>query len=471
MKTRYDLCFLFLISILFQSLPLYANTPNTIPHTIIKKVPLKLSVTPDTSICSGDSMELKAEASNAAGKVTYRWDQDLGEGNIQQVSPEKPTIFTVEARDEEGNTAIASIEVTVFERPIPNLSGEQLICPGINAQLDAGNFTAYQWSTGAKTRTIEITDDGDFSVSVQDENGCWGEAAFFIKERAFKNPKITGELGFCPGLTAKLDAGEFASYQWSTGDKTRTIEVGDDGFYSVTVQDENGCISYAKEKIIEYEPTFPIIKGDTFFCPGSTTQLNARGHFDFYAWSTGETTPVIHVGKEGVYRINVESEDGCLSENTISITELAPPKPLISGPSRLCVGAATTLKTGLFSQYLWSTGDTTQNIEINKSGTYSLTVTDEQGCSGETSLQIETIVPKITSIDAGPDQKIRPGEIIKLSTGKASKYLWAPAASLSCTDCRKPEATPLQTTTYYLTVWDKNGCSAQDSVTVTVLKE
>lgn len=447
-------------------------TASTNPNPVgQKEEPIRLSVTQDTRICRGDSLELTVKASRAQGAVAFQWDQALGAGAVHKVSPTESTTYTVEAADEAGATATASVTVTVLEPPQPVITGDAYICPGVSAQLDAGEFSAYRWNTNATTRSIEVTDDGDFSVRVQDENGCWGEAAVQIKERPFKYPQIKGELGFCPGLTAKLDAGEFAAYQWSTGDKTRYIEVWDDGFYSVTVQDEFGCVSHAREEVLEYEPATPKIRGDLFFCPGSTTELNARGHFDFYAWSTGETTPKIEVGKAGVYRINVESEDGCLGENSVTIVELEAPKPQIEGPNRICPNETAILDAGSYRAYQWSTGDTLQTIEIGEAGVYQVTVTDNNGCTGATTLTVDRINPKLTAIDAGPDQEIRRGESVKLSAGRADRYQWEPAASLSCSDCRRPTATPLETTTYRLTAWGENGCPVEDRVTVRVLEE
>ena len=84
----------------------------------------------------------------------------------------------------------------------------------------------------------------------------------------------------------------FASYLWSTGETTRTINIHDAGNYSATVTDSNGCEGNDQITITETTPPQPDIAGVTEICHGASTTLEA-GSFDSYLWSTGETTQTI----------------------------------------------------------------------------------------------------------------------------------------------------------------------------------
>lgn len=73
------------------------------------------------------------------------------------------------------------------------------------------------------------------------------------------------------------------------------------------------------------------------------------------------------------------------------------------------------------------------------------------------------------SVNAGSDQSMIQGSSVQLvSTEQGNSYSWKPSAGLSCTACKEPLASPLQTTIYYLTITNWKGCSATDSVTVFV---
>jgi gliding motility-associated-like protein len=70
--------------------------------------------------------------------------------------------------------------------------------------------------------------------------------------------------------------------------------------------------------------------------------------------------------------------------------------------------------------------------------------------------------------DAGPDLTIKAGGQIALQSNASGNIQWSPSAGLSCADCAIPTANPLQSTTYYLTVSDADGCTISDSVFIKV---
>ena len=71
-------------------------------------------------------------------------------------------------------------------------------------------------------------------------------------------------------------------------------------------------------------------------------------------------------------------------------------------------------------------------------------------------------------MNAGDDTTIFVGSSVELSGSGGPSYLWSPSTGLSCTTCQNPSASPTETTTYYLSVTDANGCTATDSITIFV---
>jgi len=117
-----------------------------------------------------------------------------------------------------------------------------------------------------------------------------------------------------------LDAGiGYYSYSWSNGSTGQWVIADKPDTYWVTVTNSLGCSGSDTINVIER--VLPDIGLDDvgYFCIGSELILDAFGQYDQYLWSTGETTPQIHVREEGIYWVNVTTQEGCKNADTISI--------------------------------------------------------------------------------------------------------------------------------------------------------
>ena len=102
---------------------------------------------------------------------------------------------------------------------------------------------------------------------------------------------------------------------------------------------------------------------------------------------------------------------------------------------------------------------------------YNFTLTDVNGCTQTRSANIISV--NTATVIAAADITITKGTWVSLNAYifglTPYSYIWTPSASLSCSTCFSPVASPTTTTTYILTVTDANGCKASDSVVVTVV--
>jgi hypothetical protein len=144
----------------------------------------------------------------------------------------------------------------------------------------------------------------------------------------------------------------------------------------------------------------------------------------------------------------------------------------------VCEGVTVTLTEdgGDAVSWLWSTAETTQSIDVTVSDTYSVTITDANGC--ENTCQKEVTVNPSPVADAGPDRTIDYGGSVQIggsptATGGTPPYTysWTPTTSLSNPTIANPIAAPTSTTTYTVLVTDDNGCTDTDSMRVTVQVE
>lgn len=201
----------------------------------------------------------------------------------------------------------------------------------------------------------------------------------------------------------------------------------------------------------------PVISGTKQICSGITTSLNSGAGYIAYLWSTGATTQKIDVGTAATYTVTVTNASNCTATASAVVTVITSPAPTITGTLTFCAGSNTTLSTGTFPVYLWSTGATTKSIVRSKAGTYTVTVTSANGCTGKASATVTSValpVPTITGV-----LSYCVGNTTTLSTSTFSSYLWSTGKK------SKSIVTGVKGT-YTVTVTNSGGCSGTASAIV-----
>jgi Fe-S cluster biogenesis protein NfuA len=184
-----------------------------------------------------------------------------------------------------------------------------------------------------------------------------------------------------------LDAGPgYASYDWSTGSITQSVEADVTAAYSVTVEDANGCMG-SDEIVVTVSPipspsTTP--NGIVEFCVGDSAILTAFPGYTSYFWSTGSSTSVETVYASDTITLTVTNQYGCeASTEVIAVMHEPQPGAVVTadGPLEFCVGDEVHLDAGPgYASYLWSHGSTTQVVTITETGEYTVVVLDGNGC-------------------------------------------------------------------------------------------
>ncbi len=422
--------------------------------------PLLLEVSNDTVVCAGETVMLSAAATGGDGNYTFDWNENLENGNTQTINPVATTSYIVTITDGNACTAEDSITVAVNELPEPTVGDNISLCAGDSTELSAGAFAAYEWSTGATSPGITVSEAGAYSVTVMDGAGCTGSDTVGVAVNANPEAEITGSLTFCPGGTTELSAPPgLSAYLWSDGTEVPTLEVSTPGTYSLTVTDENGCAGSAEALVSESANLEPAIAGELAFCAGDSTELSA-GAFAAYEWSTGATSPGITVSEAGAYSVTVMDGAGCTGSDTVGVAVNANPEAEITGSLTFCPGGTTELSAppGL-SAYLWSDGTEVPTLEVSTPGTYSLTVTDENGCAGSA----EALVSESANLEPAIAGELAfcAGDSTELSAGAFAAYEWSTGAT-------SPGITVSEAGAYSVTVMDGAGCTGSDTVGVAV---
>ena len=220
-------------------------------------------------------------------------------------------------------------------------------------------------------------------MTLTDAEGCQSECSETVTVNPLPVCGITGANTFCAGGSTELCASPGAAgYLWSTGAVSSCITVDMAGLYSVTLTDTEGCQSECSETVT-VNPLPPCgITGANTFCAGGTTELCASPGAAGYLWSTGAVSSCITVDMPGLYSVTLTDAEGCQSECSETVTVNPLPPCGITGGDIECGEESVEICTppGALS-YLWNTGATTNCITVSLEGTYSVTVTDANGCS------------------------------------------------------------------------------------------
>ncbi|MEP7128110.1 MAG: T9SS type A sorting domain-containing protein, partial [Chitinophagales bacterium] len=209
--------------------------------------------------------------------------------------------------------------------------------------------------------------------------------------------------------------------------------------------------------------------GTTTFCSGSGVYLTTIGGYS-YQWQktgtniSGATNQNYSPSVGANYKVIITDNHGCSKTSAaLSVIINTSPTPVISGPANVCVGSSVALSCGSFVSYIWSTGSNASTINVNTAGSYSVTVTDVNGCSGnspqKTVALSELPVPVITA--SGATQFCDGGSVTLDAGSGYSSYNWSNSKTTQ-TNVVKVSGT------YVVTVTNAGGCAGtSDAINVT----
>ncbi|MCC7302620.1 MAG: PKD domain-containing protein [Bacteroidia bacterium] len=410
---------------------------------------------PDQSVCGG----LLLDAGNPGS--TYLWNTSA---TTQTINATATGIYSVIVTDGNGCSNTDVINLTVFPAPSLSLGPDFSQCGGSALLTASGNWASYLWSTSATTQSISVSTGGSYLCTVTDLNGC--TTTDTINVTIYTPPTVTlGSNQTQCGGTVLLDAGNpGASYLWNNNATTQQITVSSSAIYSVVVTDMNGCTASASVTITIHPIPAVALGPDISQC-GGTILLDAGNPGSGYQWSNAATTQQISVTASGSYSVVVTNVFGCSNSDTINITIFTPPAVTLGNDTTLC-GDSLLLDAGNpGSSYVWSNSASTQQIFVSVSGTYSVIVTDVNGCSATDVIIVNISQNPVFSVN---DTSICQGNSVMLIAPPGyAAYEWTDGIITSSQQFIT--VAPAQTTQYVITVWNGAGCFSTDTVTVTVL--
>ncbi|MFD1142302.1 T9SS type A sorting domain-containing protein [Larkinella insperata] len=362
--------------------------------------------------------------------TSFNWGPN---GNAQTINVGTGR-YMATVKDALGNTVFTA-PYQVPDRPTITATGPTTFCEGGSVTL-ASNYDNTFWSNNATGRNVAVSAAGTYRAVYRDVGNCEftsnNEIAVNVNPLpATPTVRNLGQARFCDRNATTLEATDALTYNWSTGEKTKQVEVRRGGTYSLTVTDQNGCISRQSNQvaiIVDPLPNRPTISvgGPTTFCADQNVTLTSTAEAN-YVWESGQTARSITINQPGNYMVRTRNIYNCLSDpsNTVSIQVNAlpaPPTVTASGSTTFCDGERVTLTASGSLKAFWNVGDSTQSIVATRSNTYAARVRDANGCFSPTSASIVVDVKPVPSVPTV--QQIGTYTLEAAGTRQGDYYLW-----------------------------------------------
>ena len=388
----------------------------------------------DTSlvnICVGDTFDLHLN-----GGSNYVWDNNAFVLNSPSTDPQfinqTNTLFIVDF--EFGNNCISedSIQINVSQIPAISMVDTIYKCPENSVTIAPiyTNVLSVLWSNNQVTNNITVSQAGMYVVGGTNLCRTVYDSVlvldFDVDQVDLGNDTTLCYYNSLNVTPANIDPN--TSFVWSNGSPNLSQTLTGTTTISIETSDINSCASYDTLSV----SIFPILNvslgPDISFCSYDDVllQLNNPNLVDFF-WNTGDTTETITISNQGNYIVLTHDNNACSYVDTIFVDEIVPPFPVISGNLEYCPGEATDLSVNaIYSNYLWSTQETSPSISVGApGGTIWVKVLDQFNCMGMDSIQISEI--QLPDLDLGPDYSICPTDFTQLSALMVggSGYQWS----------------------------------------------
>ena len=379
----------------------------------------------NSPICAGQPLNLTTTA-NPAGAYTYAWTGPNGFTSlIQNPTIASPTTaaagnYTVVVTVPNCGTANGTTAVVI--NPGPTITVSPItICQGGSGTLTASSSTAggtWSWSlngtilgSGSALSVNPLTNT-TYTVEYS-ANGCSSTSNVLVTVEPTPQPQIVND-SICIGQTGMLFVANISAggtYLWSTGATAASLSAAPttSTTFSVVYTSSNGCIAPSVSADIIVKPNPIVSSVNDTICIGSSATINSTVDLPggSYTWSPLPSTSnsiIVTPNSTSTYTV-IYNLQGCT--DTASATVVVNPIPVVStSNTTICFGAITALNASAnlpSGTYLWSTGETTNSIQVSPgtTTTYSFAYT-LNNCTSTSVNAIVTVnpIPVITLSNA-----------------------------------------------------------------------
>lgn len=445
----------------------------------------------DASCSDSNDGSATINVTGGSGNYTYNWDN--GEMNATAVMLSGGQ-HTVTVTDDSNNQIIEMVTIGSPSPIIPAIIFQNdAICNGEmsgSAELTANGGTpgfSYSWGNGIMGAIQNNLAANNYQVTITDLNNCTAVIGVTIGEPdpleitiiGIDEPSCNGEADGMITVEATGGNGNFI-YNWLDGigvPNGGTLSLIPMGDYQLEVIDQQGCINQTSITLGEPEEVTSTVMGTDVLCfgdsDGTATAEGAGGSGSFtYEWSNGDIDATASGLSSGTYFVTVSDSNNCTSVNSYEVLE--PATAVEAGISIITQpncgnqdGELSAFALGGTAgyTYLWNNGTTNPILTNIGSGTYSITVTDLNNCTSESTIDLQdNDGVTLAANDVGNNSCFGGSEgsaTISASGGSGIyTYTWS-NGGMNQTETNLPAGN------YTITVTDEGNCTGEITIEIT----
>ncbi len=440
------------------------------------------------STCGDDNGSIDITVSDGTTPYDFIWNNGDTTEDLTNIAAGTYSVTITDA-----NACAVTLSATVNNIAGPTASATTVdsTCGDDNGSVDVtvvggtAPFT-FVWSNGATTEDLTNVAAGTYDVTVTDDNGCTVTVSATVNNIAGPTASATATDSTCGDDNGSVDVTVLGgtapfTYLWSNGTTTEDLTDVAAGTYSITITDANDCVATASATVnnIAGQTASASAVGSTCGDANGSVDVTVSGGtapFTF-DWDNGAVTEDLTNVLAGTYTVTVTDANGCEATASATIVDTAGPIAATTSVDATCgndngsINLTVTDGTLPYT-YNWSNGATTEDLSDLTAGTYTVTVTDANGCTTTANAIIADLAVPVAFF-TGPSS-ICLGDVATFTfTGIATPgavYNWdfGTAGQLNGIG---PHTVTWNTTgvhTITLNMTDENGCTSTFSQNITV---
>ena len=450
------------------------ESPAAIVNVTLNSLPQVVASTNQLNTCVQSQFTL-----TASGATTYYWNDTIMGNQLMDMIAVAGT-YTYTLKGEDANGCLGFDTVTVVVDTLPNVS----FTDSLTVCEDADPFTltggmpmgGVYTSSNVVGDTLYVPNQVGLDLvnyTYTDSNGCANSAISQFEVLAKPAVSFGATSNFCANdnptaLTTGMPMGGFYDGVAidTNGLFNTSLAVVGQNMVSYTYTDSNNCSNSAVQMVnVDSIPnvsfaTIPNVCAQS----GAFTLTQGMPMGGVYAGVGVSNDTLFNPTNSGTFSLTYTYTDGNGCSNAASRNIVVDTLPVadLGNITGICTGGtqAIVAPTG-FANYAWSNGGATNQIIVNQLGTYTVTVTDANGCEGSDQVTLNQFF-SLPNVSISPDDTtICAGDFAELTAGSWNSYAWSNASTSSTIKVSTPG-------TYSVTVTDLNGCSNNANTTVTL---
>ena len=428
-----------------------------------------------------------ATVSGIGGTPSYNYTWTPGNIIGSSASNLSAGTYSVKIIDSKGCLTTKTLSISQPSQILPVVTSTNSTCGNANGIGSVsvtggiGPYT-YQWSPAGGTFSVSTgLLAGPYTVLITDFNGCQATQSFNINDLGgpvatiFSTSNVSCYGGNNGSATVGVSGGvPPITYSWSPSGGTGATATGlTAGIYYVTVTDANGCISLAttSPEITEPPAISSIITTSNVSCfggaNGSATVTAAGGNPSYtYTWLPSSTNgSSISNLSSNTYSVLIEDQNNCILTSTFTISQAATPISISATTTSVTCNGGSDGTIDAYASggtapyyYNWFPGNYFGHAISNISAaTYSVNVTDANGCIETQTITVTEATPIILSTGSiNSNCSLANGQVSVTASGGtgAYTYSWSPSGGTLSIENN------LLAGTYIIEVIDANNCTA-----------